>query len=85
MKTALITGISGQDGSYLAEYLLSHQYRIYGLVRRVPDSIRWLESIRDHVEFVYGDMRRPGRMRSIIWQLKCLFPRVGNARQRHLI
>ena len=57
MKTALITGISGQDGSYLAEYLLSHQYRIYGLVRRVPDSIRWLESIRDHVEFVYGDMR----------------------------
>ena len=34
MKKALITGISGQDGSYLAEYLLELGYRVYGLVRR---------------------------------------------------
>ena len=34
MKTALITGITGQDGSYLAEFLLSKGYRVYGLLRR---------------------------------------------------
>lgn len=35
MKKALITGITGQDGSYLAEYLLEHGYEVHGLVRRV--------------------------------------------------
>ncbi|HEY7770856.1 GDP-mannose 4,6-dehydratase, partial [Longimicrobium sp.] len=34
MKTALITGITGQDGSYLAELLLEKGYKVYGLVRR---------------------------------------------------
>ena len=33
-KTALITGITGQDGSYLAEFLLEKGYRVYGMVRR---------------------------------------------------
>src|SRR6266511_3863155 len=43
MKTALITGINGQDGSYLAEHLLDQAYRVYGLVRRT--SIRNLERV----------------------------------------
>lgn len=34
MKTALITGITGQDGSYLAEYLLEKRYRVHGIIRR---------------------------------------------------
>ena len=34
MKTALITGITGQDGSYLAEFLLAKSYRVSGTVRR---------------------------------------------------
>ena len=34
-KKALITGITGQDGSYLAEFLLKKNYQVYGLVRRV--------------------------------------------------
>ena len=34
MKTALITGITGQDGSYLAEFLLEKNYRVHGLIRR---------------------------------------------------
>ena len=34
MKTALITGITGQDGSYLAEFLLNKGYRVDGLIRR---------------------------------------------------
>src|SRR5712691_4389723 len=57
MKRALITGLSGQDGSYLAEYLLGLNYQVYGLVRREPRTIRWLESVRDSVELVYGDLR----------------------------
>jgi len=58
MKKALITGISGQDGSYLAEYLLGMGYRVYGLVRREPNSMRWLEPIRDRLELIYGHISR---------------------------
>lgn len=57
MKRALITGISGQDGSYLAEYLLDLNYQVYGLVRREPLTARWLHGISNRVEFVYGDLR----------------------------
>ncbi len=34
MKTALITGVNGQDGSYLAEFLLAKGYEVHGLIRR---------------------------------------------------
>jgi GDPmannose 4,6-dehydratase len=57
MKRALITGISGHDGSYLAQYLLELGYQVYGLVRRDPETIRWLKTIRDRLELVYGDLR----------------------------
>ena len=57
MKKALITGISGQDGSYLAEYLLELGYSVYGLVRRESSTMRWLDAVRDKVEVLYGDMR----------------------------
>jgi GDPmannose 4,6-dehydratase len=57
MKRALITGISGQDGSYLTEYLLGLGYEVYGLVRREPGTLRHLESVRDRIEFLSGDMR----------------------------
>lgn len=57
MKSALITGISGQDGSYLAEYLLERGYQVWGLVRREPASTRWLQPILPRIELVYGDLR----------------------------
>ncbi len=57
MKKALITGISGQDGSYLAEYLLELGYSVYGLVRREPSTMRWLQGIAHNIELLYGDMR----------------------------
>lgn len=56
-KRALITGINGQDGSYLAEHLLEEGYRIYGLVRRA--SMRNHERIGhllDRIELVNGDL-----------------------------
>ena len=61
MKKALITGISGQDGSYLAELLLSKGYEVWGLLRRhsVPENqTSRLETIGilDDLNLVYGDM-----------------------------
>lgn len=56
-KSALITGITGQDGSYLAEFLISKGYKVYGLVRRL--STPNTENIRhllDQVELISGDL-----------------------------
>jgi GDPmannose 4,6-dehydratase len=61
MPTALITGITGQDGAYLAKYLLGRGYRVVGLVRRSASSdvmgerLRWLGVI-DHVELIDGNL-----------------------------
>jgi GDPmannose 4,6-dehydratase len=57
MKRALITGISGQDGSYLAEYLLELGYEVFGLIRREPQAVRWLGPILDRIELLSGDLR----------------------------
>ena len=59
MKKALITGVSGQDGSYLAEYLLDLGYSVYGLVRRETETVRFLDAVQDQIELLYGDMRDP--------------------------
>lgn len=57
MKSALITGICGQDGSYLAELLLEKGYKVYGLMRRkaVVDYGN-VEHIRRKIKFIYADM-----------------------------
>lgn len=57
MKRALITGITGQDGSYLAELLLDKGYKVYGLMRRksVVDYGN-ADHIKDKIEFIYADM-----------------------------
>ncbi|MBL7007837.1 MAG: GDP-mannose 4,6-dehydratase [Planctomycetes bacterium] len=57
MKTALITGVTGQDGSYLAEHLLELGYRVVGLVRRsATPSLERLASCLDRLEFAAGDL-----------------------------
>ena len=57
MPTALITGITGQDGSYLAELLLSKGYRVVGMTRRSStDSYERIAHIRDRIELVQGDL-----------------------------
>ena len=56
-KKALITGITGQDGSYLAELLLSKGYRVCGLVRRLSTPNYWrIEHILDRIEILDGDL-----------------------------
>lgn len=56
-KKALITGITGQDGSYLAELLLAKGYEVYGMVRRSSvERFERLEQIKDKVTLVQGDL-----------------------------
>ena len=57
MKHALITGVTGQDGSYLAELLLEKGYEVYGIMRRksVVDYGN-VEHIKDKIHFIYADM-----------------------------
>ena len=57
MKRALITGITGQDGSYLAELLLEEGYEVYGMVRRSSlEKFERLNHIRDRVTIVQADL-----------------------------
>jgi GDPmannose 4,6-dehydratase len=57
MPTALITGITGQDGSYLAELLLGKGYRVVGMTRRSStDAYERIAHIRERIELVQGDL-----------------------------
>ncbi len=56
-KTALITGVTGQDGSYLAELLLAKGYRVVGMTRRTSTDVHErIRHIVDDIEFVSGDL-----------------------------
>jgi len=68
MKTALITGVTGQDGSYLAEFLLAKGYKVIGLKRRTSlINTHRVDEFYNHVNFrlEYGNLHDAGRF----WQL----------------
>ncbi len=72
MKNALITGITGQDGSYLAELLLSKGYKVYGIKRRTSDlNYGNSEHLKNDIEFIYADM---SDMPSLIAAVKKAMP-----------
>ncbi len=57
MKRALITGITGQDGPYLAEFLLSKGYKVYGTVRRLSTpNLENISRIREQVDLLSADL-----------------------------
>ena len=57
MKNTLITGITGQDGSYLAELLLKKGYKVFGIKRRTSDlNYGNVEHLKNDIEFLYADM-----------------------------
>lgn len=67
-KRAFVTGITGQDGSYLAELLLEKGYEVHGLVRRSSTfNTQRIDHIRDKLVLHYGDMTDPF---SLLWALK---------------
>lgn len=67
MKRALITGITGQDGSYLAELLLTKGYEVHGLVRRSSSfNTGRIDPIRDRLHLHYGDLVDSTSLHSVI-------------------
>ena len=69
MPTALITGITGQDGSYLAEHLLSLGYTVYGLVRGQANPKRPLvEAMLPDVRVVEGDLLDQASLIGVVQQ-----------------
>ena len=66
-RTALVTGITGQDGSYLAELLLREGYRVIGMTRRTSTEVHErIEHIVDDVEIVSGDLLDQSSITSIV-------------------
>jgi GDP-D-mannose dehydratase len=83
MPTALITGITGQDGSYLAELLLKKSYKVVGLVRRTSTvTFERIRHLQNRVTLVSGDLldqaslpaycMSTGPRRFTTWRLRAL-------------
>ncbi|MCY3867351.1 MAG: GDP-mannose 4,6-dehydratase [Chloroflexi bacterium] len=71
-RKALITGVTGQDGSYLAEFLLGKGYEVYGMVRRTS-TVRYerIQHIQNQLQLVQGDM---GDLSSLITAISAVEP-----------
>lgn len=71
-KRALITGITGQDGSYLTELLLSKKYEVHGLTRRssVDNTIRLNSEVKSKIHLHYGSLRDSETLRRVIEEVK---------------
>ncbi len=71
MPTALITGITGQDGSYLAELLLSKGYQVIGMVRRSSTvNFERIEHLLDNITVLQGDLQDQGSLLSLLEEYK---------------
>jgi len=71
VPTALITGLTGQDGSFLAELLLAKGYRVTGLLRSPPeDSLGCSEHLRERLELMQGDLLEPVTLIGAIEQVR---------------
>ena len=69
VRRALLTGLTGQDGSFLAELLLEQGYRVSGLVRGASDrSLGSSEHLREQVDLVHGDLLDPSSLQAAIEQ-----------------
>ncbi|MBR9703289.1 NAD-dependent epimerase/dehydratase family protein, partial [Candidatus Woesearchaeota archaeon] len=66
-KKALITGITGQDGSYLAEFLLEKNYEVYGLVRSFQSQNMWrIENVKDKISLKECDLTNQKKLELLI-------------------
>ncbi len=67
MKTALITGVTGQDGSYLAEYLLDKGYRVVGMLRRLSlENYARIDHLANRLELTQGDLLDQASLANIL-------------------
>ncbi len=75
MKFALITGINGQDGSYLSELLLEKNYEVYGIIRRSSNfNTNRIDHIFNRLNLFYGDVTDPCNLVSILNKIKINMP-----------
>ena len=71
MQTAIITGITGQDGSYLAELLLSKGYHVVGMMRRSSVvTFERIQHIQDQIDIIQGDLHDQSSLMDLIEQYK---------------
>jgi GDPmannose 4,6-dehydratase len=71
VKKALITGITGQDGSYLAELLLKKKYKVYGIIRRSSSfNTKRIDHIFNKLHLVYGDLSDSSMISKIVHKIK---------------
>ena len=73
MKKAFITGVTGQDGSYLAEFLIKKGYEVHGLIRKNSDSIsKRIDHVLHHKQFFihYGDLIDGSNLYSILSEIQ---------------
>src|SRR5262250_3349898 len=71
MKRALITGITGQDGSYLAELLLSKGYGVHGMVRRSSsENFERIDHLRDRIQLHHGDLLDQYSLASLLGEIQ---------------
>src|SRR3989344_1792371 len=86
MKRALITGVTGQDGSYLSELLLEKGYQVFGLMRRTsagPSDILEKLHREQGLIFIYGDLHDPESIRRALG--RAAFDEIYNlASQSHI-
>lgn len=72
-KTAFVTGMTGQDGPYLAKHLVEQGYQVYGLIKRYSnpnlDNIKWL-GIENDIELITGDITDENNMNHLMQTLK---------------
>jgi len=70
-KKALVTGITGQDGSYLAEFLLEKGYEVYGMVRRSSTQpYERIAHIMNDIELVQGDLLDQSSLTSLLKRIR---------------
>jgi GDPmannose 4,6-dehydratase len=71
MKTALITGITGQDGSYLTELLLEKGYKVHGIIRRSSlINTHRIDHVYDRINLHYGDLTDSTNLVRVIQQVQ---------------
>ena len=77
MKIALITGITGQDGSYLSESLLEKNYIVWGIIRRASDiNTQRIDHLRSNSNLIlkYGDLTDSSNLLNIVYDIKHTYP-----------
>jgi len=77
LKIALITGITGQDGSYLAEFLLEKEYKVWGLIRRSSHiNTQRIDHLYVNPNLIlrYGDLSDPANLLHIMYEIKNTYP-----------